>query len=90
MPVITREVKTGETQRVGNYEITPTTSLLKIKFPGYHAGVIWNRPRAVIVHSASGEEYTLKVRDVTRLVIWTMLAGGIVGAIMVGLISRHK
>lgn len=87
---ITREVKTGEPQKVGDLEITPTTNLLKVQFPGYHAGVIWNRPRAVIVKSPDGEEKILPVRDVTRLVIWSMLAGGVLGAIVIGLMYRNK
>lgn len=90
MPAITREVRTGETQKVGDYEITPTTNLLSIKLPGYHAGIVWNRPKAVIVKTPDGQEKILPVRDVTRLLIWSMLAGGIIGAIMIGMMYRNK
>ena len=90
MPIITSEVKTGETQQVGDFEITPTTNLFRVQFPGYHGGIIWNRPKAVMVKNANGEEYILPVRDVTRLTIWSMLAGGILGAILIGLMYRNK
>ena len=90
MPAITREIRIGETQKVGELEITPTTNLLKVQFPGYHAGLIWNRPRAVIVKSPDGQETTLPVRDATRIVIWSMLAGGMLGMILLGLMSRKK
>jgi len=90
MPTITREVRIGETKKVGDLEITPTTNLLRVQFPGYHAGITWNRPRAVIVRNPAGEETILPVRDTTRLVIWSMLAGGILGAIIIGLMYRNK
>ncbi len=90
MPNITREVKIGETQKVGDFEITPTTSLWRVQFPGYHAGITWNRPRAVIVRTPRGEERILPVRDATRLVIWSMLVGGLLGAILIGLMNRNK
>jgi hypothetical protein len=84
MPTIVREIRTGETIQVGNFEITPMTSVLRIQPPGHHAGLIWNRPKAVNVRTSDGQENILPVRDVTRLVIWSMLAGGLLGAIMIG------
>jgi hypothetical protein len=90
MPTIEREIKTGDTRQVGDLEITPLTQVLKIQIPGHHAGLIWNRPKAVIVRSPDGQENILPVRDVTRLVIWSMLAGGLLGAIMIGLMHRNN
>jgi hypothetical protein len=90
MPTIEREIKTGDTRQVGDLEITPLTQVLKIHLPGHHAGLIWNRPKAVIVRSSDGQENILPVRDVTRLVIWSMLAGGLLGAIMIGLMHRNN
>jgi len=88
MPTIEREIKTGETMQVGDYQITPTTRVLKIRMPGQHAGLIWNRPKAVTVRTSDGQESSLPIRDVTRLVIWSMLAGGLLGAILIGLMYR--
>ncbi|OGN91914.1 MAG: hypothetical protein A2Y88_09110 [Chloroflexi bacterium RBG_13_48_10] len=90
MPTIETETKYGESRQVGDLEITPVTRVLKIHKPGYHAGLIWNRPKAVIVKTSDGKERTLPVTDVTRLIIWGMLAGGILGAIMIRLIYRHR
>jgi hypothetical protein len=89
MPSLVREIRTGETRQFGNFEITPLTRVLKIQLPGQHAGLIWNRPKAVIVKTADGQENILPVRDVTRLAIWSMLAGGLLGAIVIGLLY-HK
>lgn len=88
MPKIQREIRTGETMQVGDFQITPLTRVLRIHIPGHRAGLIWNRPKAVLVRTSDGEETSLPVRDVTRLVIWSMLAGGLLGAIMIGLMSR--
>lgn len=85
MATIEREIRTGEAMQVGDYQITPTTQVVKIQIPGQHAGLIWNRPKAVTVRTPDGQENSLPVRDVTRLVIWSMLAGGLLGAILIGL-----
>jgi len=51
MPAIEREIRTGEPVQVGDFEITPQTRIVKIQLPGHHAGLIWNRPKAVIVRT---------------------------------------
>jgi hypothetical protein len=83
-------IRSGETQRMGNLEITPQTNVLQIQLRGHHAGLIWNRPRAVIIKRPDGEETILPVRDLTRMIIWGMLAGGILGAVLIGLTNRQK
>jgi hypothetical protein len=90
MPMIEREIKTGETTHVGDFEITPVTQVLKIQLPSQHAGLIWNRSKAVVVKTTDGHEDILPVTDVTRNVIWAMLAGGLFGAIIIGLMYRNK
>jgi hypothetical protein len=89
MPTIDREIRMGETRQVGDFEITPMTRVLKVQFPGRHIGLIWNRPKAVSVRMPDGEEKLLPVRDVTRLAIWSMLLGGLLGAIVIGLMYHH-
>jgi hypothetical protein len=89
MPTLEREIRTGETMQVGSYQITPQTNVIKIRLPGMHSGLIWNRPRSVIVRSVDGQEIHLPVRDVTRIAIWSMLVGGLVGVILFGLMRRR-
>ena len=88
MQNIEREVRTGETMQVGGYQITPQTQVLRVRLPWKYSGVIWNRPKAVLVRTPDGREITLPVRDVTRIAIWSMLAGGLAGAILIGLMRR--
>jgi hypothetical protein len=89
MDAIQREIRTGDPVQVGDYEIIPQTRVLKIQFPGNHGGLIWNHPKAVIVKTSDGQETTLAVRDVTRVIIWSMLAGGLLGAMLIRLLHRN-
>jgi hypothetical protein len=90
MPVIEREIQSGQALQVGEYKITPQARLLKIRFPGYHSGLFWNRPYAITVQTADGQEEILPVRDVTRVVIWSMLAGGLLGTLMILFMKRSR
>jgi hypothetical protein len=90
MSMIKSEIKKGDPRQVGDFELTPMNQVLKIQIPGYHAGWIWNRPKAVVVRTLDGKERILPVTDVTRIAIWTMLASGLLGAILVGLLSRVR
>lgn len=90
MPKLEREIRTGETMQVGDYQITPQTQVFKVRLPGLRSGLIWNRPKAVIVRTSDGSESNLPVPDVTRMVIWSMLAGGILGAILIGMSRRRE
>ncbi|OGN93929.1 MAG: hypothetical protein A2Y88_06470 [Chloroflexi bacterium RBG_13_48_10] len=89
MDAIQSEIHTGDPVQVGDYEIIPQTRVLKIQFPGNHAVLIWNRPKAVIVKTSDGQESTLAVRDITRVIIWSMLAGGLLGAMLIRLMHRN-
>jgi hypothetical protein len=90
MSVIETEIKTGNSRQVGNFNLTPLTHVLKVSMPGYHAGIIWNRPKAVVVRTQDGQEQVLPVIDVTRLAIWAMLAGGLLGTILVRILFWKK
>ena len=90
MPIIETEIITGETQQVGNFQLTPLSQVLKVKSSGNHAVFFWNRPKAVIVRTLDGQEQVLPVTDVTRIAIWAMLAGGLLGAILVRILFWNR
>jgi len=90
MSVIKSEIKKGDSRQVGNFELTPMNQVLTVQIPGYHAGWIWNRPKAVVVRTSDGQERVLPVTDVTRVAIWTLLASGLLGAILMGLLYRVR
>jgi len=88
MQNIEREIRTGDTLQVGDYQITPQSQVLSVRLPWKYSGLIWNRPKAVLVRTTDGRETSLPVRDVTRIIIWSMLAGGLAGMILIGLMGR--
>jgi hypothetical protein len=90
MSIIKSEIKKGDSRQVGNFELTPINHVIKIELPGYHAGWIWNRPKAVVVRTSDGKEKIMPVNDVTRMAIWSLLASGLLGAILMGLLSRVR
>lgn len=90
MPVIETAVKTGNSRQAGNFRLTPLTQVLKVQLPGSQAGFIWNRPKAIVVETLDGQKKILPVTDVTRVAIWAMLAGGLLGAIVVRILFWKK
>jgi hypothetical protein len=90
MPYMEQEIRSGEAMQVGDYQITPQTRVFRIRLPGRNSGLVWNRPSSVIVRTANGQEKILPVRDVTRVAIWSMLAGGLLGVIMIALMKRTR
>jgi hypothetical protein len=87
---IVRDIRTGEPQHIGEYDITPQSNVFIVKMRGRHGGFIWNRPRSVIVRTIDGEERILPVQDVTRNILWGMLAGGLIGAMLIGMMYQNK
>jgi hypothetical protein len=64
--------------------------VVKFQTRGRHAGLIWNRPKSIIVRREDGQEQVLPVNDVTRVAIWAMLIGGVLGAVLIGILYRHQ
>lgn len=92
MPQIRFEIKRGEPVNAGGTQVTPVTKTLciPIPLPGFAGGLIWNRPYAVEVRTADGKEWTLPVPDVTRQAQITLLAMGLIGVLLIGLVSRKR
>lgn len=80
------EDRIGEPISANGAVITPVARVLHVAIPGLHGGLIWNRPVAVHVRTAAGEELTVPVRDVTRQVQWGLLASGFINGLLVGLV----
>ncbi len=79
------ELKTGEGSpvRVGDTTVTPVSQALVLRTPwlgrggsGAAATFVWNRPVAVLVERA-GRVERRPIVDVTRILVWTILAAGL-------------
>lgn len=90
MPQIRFEIKRGEPVTAGGTQVTPLTKTLCIPFPGIAGGLIWNRPFAVEVRTTDGKEWSLPVPDVTRQAQIALLVMGLIGVLLIGLVSRKR
>lgn len=62
----------GRPVTAGDVTVTPQSQVLILRLP--FGGLVWNRPRAVLVEQG-GQTHRVSIVDVTRLVQW-----GLVGA----------
>jgi len=90
MPQIRFEIQRGTPVAAGGSQVTPVTKTLCIPLPGIAGGLIWNRPFAVEVRTAEGEEWSLPVPDVTRQAQIALLVMGLIGVLLIGLVSRKR
>jgi hypothetical protein len=90
MAILHTETKTGETRKVGDFQLTPLTRVLKVQGRSHHFGFVWNHPKAIIVRAPDGQEQILPVTDFSRIAIWSIIAGGLLGAILVSLLFWKK
>ena len=84
------ETRAGDPVSVGDTEIVPLARSLCIQPPGFPAGLIWNRPSAVIVRTADGQERMLPVPDVTRQKQLRLLGIGLIGSLLIWLVLRRS
>jgi hypothetical protein len=90
MSKIKLEIRRGEPIQVGQRRITPLASVLKVDFPGYQGGLVWNRPSAVLVTEADGQEHRLPVQDYTRQAQWLLIGAGVLGSLLIWLTFRSR
>ncbi len=67
--------------------LTLFSKTVRLQFPGFPGGIIWNRPVSVLVQTNDGREQVLPVNDVTRQITWSLLAASLLSVFMMGLIS---
>jgi hypothetical protein len=90
MPQIRFEIQRGEPVMAGATQVTPQIKTLCIPLPGIAGGLIWNRPYAVEVRTSDGKEWSLPVPDVTRQAQIAFLVMGLIGVLLIGLVSRKR
>ncbi len=73
-PHIAYETHVTEPLAAGSRQIVVQSRVLRLDLEPF-GGFIWNRPSAVLVRDADGEQ-TVPVRDVTRLVQIALLSVG--------------
>jgi hypothetical protein len=87
---ITLESRAGEAVQAGARRLTPLSSVVRLQIPGWHGGLVWNRPAAVLVREPDGQETLLPVRDTTRLAQLLILGAGLLGGWLIWLAFRSR
>lgn len=89
MPVFQVETNAGTAVRAGLRRLVPFSQVIKLIPPGEaSAGLIWNRPVAVLVQEPDGTERVLRIPDITRQAQILLLALGLFGAFLIWLANR--
>ena len=90
MPQMGFDIQRGEPVTVGEMQVTPLAKTFRLPIPSISGGLVWNRPFAVEVRAADGKEWSLPVPDVTRQAQIALLAMGLIGVLLIGLVSRKR
>ena len=81
-----RETK-GQPMRLLGHQITPIGRVWHLQWPG--GGLIWHRPIAIEVQQ-EGKTARLPIYDATRRVTLALLAGQIIGILIVFWMQRKR
>ncbi len=73
---------------VGSSKIVLRSRAIQIRLP--FGGLVWNRPLSVSVETADGREIEAPVQDVTRMVLWALLALTVVSALLISSARAKK
>ena len=68
------ETFTSQPVKVKDAQLRLRSQVIQLRFPFISGGLIWNRPVAVLVRTADGQDRILPIRDVTRTAM-LVLAG---------------
>ncbi len=78
----------GQPVSSGETHVMPVARSVRLQPPGWQAGLIWNRPLAVVVRTADGRVNAIPVHDVTRRrqLLWFVV--GLLGSIIIWWVFR--
>jgi len=82
------ETLTGRPVKVKDTELRVRSQILQFRFPVISGGLIWNRPVAVLVRTADGQDRILPIRDVTRTAMLVLAGLGFASTFLFMLYKR--
>jgi hypothetical protein len=86
-PLLQIENKAGNPLVAGKTRIIPFSQSVHIALPGFPGGMVWNRPLSILAVSANGDERVIRITDTTRRIQVALLAGGLLGGLLLWLLS---
>lgn len=89
-PLLQIENKAGTPVLAGRTRIIPFAQSVRLDFPGFPGGMVWNRPLSILAVSANGDEQVIRVVDATRRVQIALLAAGLFGGLLLWILGNNK
>ena len=83
--MISWEERRGDPIYKGEVVVVPQSRALVVRLP--FAGVVWNRPTAVLV-TQNNHTTTIPITDPTRLAVWTLAGVGVFVSLLTWLFRR--
>ena len=87
-PLLQVENKAGTPVLAGRTRIIPFAQSVRLDFPGFPGGLVWNRPLSILAVSANGDEQVIRVVDATRRAQVALLAGGLLGGLLLLILDQ--
>ena len=81
---------TGQPIKVKDTQVRVRSQVVQLRFPFIHGGLIWNRPVAVLVRTANGQDQVLPVPDVTRNAVLMLFMLSLAGTFLLRLFQRNR
>ena len=88
--ILVQQTSAGEPVIAGDIKIYPVARSYRLNFPSGHGGIVWNRPRSVIVEDVMGRRQIITIQDYTRRMQIFILAAGLITALLTWLIFRNS
>jgi hypothetical protein len=88
MTLINNETKAGKPITFEGTTIVPFANSIHVRMPFIQGGLIWNRPVAVAIQTARGEEYVLPIQDVTRQILFALMGASLISSILIYIFAR--
>jgi hypothetical protein len=86
--VLRIQILTGQPIKVKDTQLRVRSQVVQLQLPFISGGLIWNRPIAVLVHTADGQDQILPIPDLTRTALLTLLVLSLAGTFLLVLFRR--
>ena len=85
-PFFRWETHSGEPLQAAGWQILPVSRALVIHSRSFPAGLVWNRPNAIAITGADGQEQLLPIYNETRRRQMQWMAAGLLGSLFIWVI----
>jgi hypothetical protein len=87
---VQRETRAGEVIQVNGARLLPFSHVFRLRLPGMHGGLTWNRPAGVLIVGDDGQEVMLPVRDETRRLQFGFLGAALITVLIISIFVQFK